>query len=74
MIFKINCVSHMIGKLSTGLENRRGGNSTVGSNPTPSAKISDLGENEQRANRANDAYASGSLRHKSRHNWFSRRS
>jgi len=26
----------------TGLENRRGGNSTVGSNPTPSAKINDL--------------------------------
>jgi len=46
----------------------------VGSNPTPSARINNLGENERRANRANDAYKSGSLRHKIRHSLFAPRS
>jgi hypothetical protein len=42
MIIKNNCVSYTIGKYASGLENRRGGNSTVGSNPTPSANFNDL--------------------------------
>jgi hypothetical protein len=74
MISKINCVSYAIDKCETGLENRRGGDSTVGSNPTPSANINDLSQNEPRAWRASDASYSGSLRHKTRHSLFTARS
>jgi hypothetical protein len=42
MTIKINGLSYTTSKHARGLENRRGGNSTVGSNPTPSAKINDL--------------------------------
>jgi len=57
-----------------GLENRRGGNSTVGSNPTPSANINELRKNKARAWRAWRANESGSRGHKSRHSLLLARS
>ena len=74
MIIKINCVSYAIDKGTTGLENRRGGDSTVGSNPTPSANINDLRENGSRAWRAFGARDIGSTGHKTRHSLFLARS
>ena len=60
--------------INTGLENRRGGNSTVGSNPTPSARFQILtlifGLWITKARSSNNPAQNGPTRHKYRHTDF----
>lgn len=71
---EIAAANESTGISTTGLENRRGGNSTVGSNPTPSANINGLEQNKPRADGACGANESGPLRHKTRHSLLPERS
>lgn len=57
----------MESSLGSGLENRRGCKPTVGSNPTPSARINGLERMAPNAYSAKYAPKNGPSRHKSRH-------